>query len=107
MRLERWDPRTDGPLTQAALTRKLEALGYRVSTLAWPASTILPAQALDSDRADAVVDGIVKLTLDGESVILTAGDVVCVPAGAVRRLEVVGSRIAHCLAGLKPPTARP
>ena len=41
--------------------------------------------------------GILKITLDGESAILTAGDMVYVPRGAVRRVEVVGSSPAHCL----------
>jgi quercetin dioxygenase-like cupin family protein len=46
---------------------------------------------------DAVVAGIVKITLDGESAILTAGDMVYVPRGAIRRVEVVGSNTAHCI----------
>ena len=44
--------------------------------------------------------GIVKVTLDGESAILTAGDIVYVPRGAARRVEVVGSATAHCLDAL-------
>jgi quercetin dioxygenase-like cupin family protein len=45
---------------------------------------------------DAVVAGILRFTLDGESAILTAGDMVYVPRGAVRRVEVVGSSTARC-----------
>jgi quercetin dioxygenase-like cupin family protein len=57
----------------------------------------VPAQAQDRGRVDAVVTGIVKFTLDGESAILTAGDIVYVPRGSVRRVEVVGTAMAHCL----------
>lgn len=57
----------------------------------------MPSQTQDRERVDAVVTGVVKITLDGESAILTAGDIVYVPRGAVRRVEVVGSSPAHCL----------
>ena len=87
----------DGPVTEAALRQKVEACGYQVSTFAWPAGTVVAAQAQDRERVDAVVAGILKITLDGESAILTAGDMVYVPRGAVRRVEVVGSFPAHCL----------
>jgi quercetin dioxygenase-like cupin family protein len=38
-----------------------------------------------------------KVTIDGESAILTAGDIVFVPAGAARRVETVGTSPVHCL----------
>ena len=57
----------------------------------------MPSQTPDKERLGAVVTGIVKFTLDGESAILTAGDIVYVPRGAVRKVEVVGSATAHCL----------
>jgi quercetin dioxygenase-like cupin family protein len=97
MRIDRWDARRDGPVTEAALRQKVASNGYQVSTFAWPAGTIVPAQAQPRERADAVVTGVVKITLDGESAILTAGDIVYVPRGSIRRVEVVGSNTAHCL----------
>jgi quercetin dioxygenase-like cupin family protein len=97
MRIDRWDPRRDGPVTEAGLRQKVEACGYQVSSFAWPAGTVVAAQTQDRERVDAVVAGILKITLDGESAILTAGDMVYVPRGAVRRVEVVGSSTAHCL----------
>jgi quercetin dioxygenase-like cupin family protein len=97
MRIDRWDPRRDGPVTEAALRHKVESCGYQVSTFAWPAGTVVAAQAQDRERVDAVIAGILKITLDGESAILTAGDMVYVPRGAVRRVEVVGASTAHCL----------
>lgn len=97
MRIDRWDPRRDGPVTEAAIRQKVEACGYEVSTFAWPAGTVVPAQHQDRERVDAVVAGILKITLDGECAILTAGDIVYVPRGAVRRIEVVGAYPAHGL----------
>jgi quercetin dioxygenase-like cupin family protein len=97
MRIDRWDPRRDGPVTEAALRQKVSANGYEVSTFAWPAGTVVPAQTQQKERVDAVVTGILKITLDGESAILTAGDMVYVPRGAIRRVEVVGAHTAHCI----------
>lgn len=97
MRIDRWDPRRDGPVTEAALRQRVESCGYQVSSVAWPAGTVVAPQTQDQERLDAVVTGILKITLDGESAILTAGDIVYVPRGAVRRVEVVGCSSAHCL----------
>lgn len=105
MRIERWDPRRDGPLTESALRQKIEARGYRVSARTYPPGAVAAAQAEDRERLDAVASGLLKVTLDGESAILTAGDVVYVPRGAVRRVEVVGSSPVLCLEAVYEPDA--
>jgi quercetin dioxygenase-like cupin family protein len=97
MRIERWDPRRDGPFNESALRHKMEARGYRVSERMYPPGAIAAAQSIDEERLDAVASGLLKVTLDGESAILTAGDMVYVPRGAVRRVEVVGPSAVHCL----------
>jgi len=97
IRIDRWDLRRDGPVTEASLRHKVASRGYEVSTFAWPAGTVVPAQLQPRERIDGVVTGVMKITLDGESVILTAGDIVYVPRGCVRRMEVVGSHTAHCI----------
>jgi quercetin dioxygenase-like cupin family protein len=97
IRIDRWDPRRDGALTEAALRRKLESLGYQVSMCAWEAGAIVAAQSQPRERVDAVIAGVLKITVDGESAILTAGDIAYVPRGAVRRLEVMGTVPAACL----------
>jgi|SRR5947207_14162331 len=97
MRIERWDVRRDGPLTQAALQHKLQALGYESSPRIYPAGAIVAPQTDARERIDGVVSGLIKVTIEGESAILTAGDIVFVPRGAARRLEVVGGASALCL----------
>jgi quercetin dioxygenase-like cupin family protein len=96
MRVERWDPRREGAVTEARVRRKVENYGYQISTAAWAGGTVVPAEPQGREGVDAVVSGIVKFTLDGESAILTAGDLVYVRRGAVRRVEVVGSAAARC-----------
>jgi len=97
MRIERWDPRLDGVFTPLALQQKLEALGYVVSTCDWAAGTVIPEDVQQHERVGGVAAGLLKFTVDDESAILIAGDIVFVPRGAVRRIEVVGSSPAQCL----------
>lgn len=98
MRIERWDTRRDGALSETALHQKLQARGYQVSARTYPGDAA--AASVDPrEGVQAVVTGLLKVTIDGESAILTAGDLVFVPRGAVRRLEVVGPTPAHCLEG--------
>ena len=100
MRIERWDSRRDGPLSETALRQKLEARGYTVSSCSWPPGAIVAGQPQARERIVAVTSGLLKVTIDGESAILTAGDMVLVPSGAIRRLEVVGSASVQCLEGV-------
>ena len=109
-RIERWDVRRDGPLTEASLQRKIEMLGFEVTTRTYPAGVALTTTADPRYCIEGVVRGLVKLTIDGEPAILTAGDLAFVPRGAVRRLEVVGSSTALCLEAfqrLEPANAEP
>lgn len=107
MRIDRWDVRRDGPLTQAALTQKIEALGYDVARRSYPPGTIVVAPGEPRHRLQAVAAGLVKITLNGESAILAAGDLVFVPPGAVRRVEVVGGAPAQCLEAVRRTHAAP
>ena len=96
MRVERWDVRRDGPLTEVALRHKIEALGYEVSPRMFAAGTMAAAQVDPRERLHAVIRGLVKVTLDGESAILAAGDMVFVPRGSMLRVEAIGATGAAC-----------
>lgn len=91
LRIDRWDPRVDGPLTEAALHRKCELEGCHVTRHTYHPGAVLAAQSVDTDRIEAVVSGLLRMTIDGESAILAAGDSIFIPRGSVRRIEVVGS----------------
>ena len=99
MRIERWDNQRDGALTERALHDKLEAFGY--DPLPRPTiGAIASARVHRRDRLQAVLAGLLKVTIDGESAILTAGDIVFVPAGAVRRMDAVGTSPVHAIEAL-------
>jgi quercetin dioxygenase-like cupin family protein len=66
-------------------------------SITYPPGSIVAPQPDTRERVDAVVSGLIKVTVEGESAILTAGDLVFVPRGASRRLEVIGASPANCL----------
>lgn len=75
----------------------MQSRGYQVCTRAWPPGTLVPPRIDHREHIDAVLAGMVRITVDDESAILMAGDMVFVPRGAVRHVEVVGGATAHCL----------
>jgi mannose-6-phosphate isomerase-like protein (cupin superfamily) len=93
----RWDQRLDGLFTETAVQQKLEALGYEPLPRSNPAGAIVSARVHRRERAAAVLAGLLKVTIDDQSVILTAGDIVFVPSGAPRRIEAVGTSPVLCL----------
>ena len=85
-----WNEGLDGPLTEAALARKIASMGYRVDVYVYPPGTRFPPHTHDVDKVDAVLSGRFRISLGGRSVELTPGDWVEVPAGAEHSAEVVG-----------------
>jgi len=90
MELERWDARRDGPLTEEALRRKLEARGYSVARYVYPPGTHFAEHTHAIDKIDAVLSGRFRMTLEGQAVVLEPGDFLAVPRGALHSAEVVG-----------------
>lgn len=82
---------TDGPLTEAALRRKLESLGYFARRYTYPPGTVFEAHSHDVDKIDAVISGQFRVTMGGEAVILGPGQYIYVPKGVEHTAEVVGS----------------
>lgn len=104
IRIERWDPGRDGPLTEAALRAHLEALGFDVAVRLYSPGPIVAVHTDARLRIQAVLSGEVRVTIDGDSAVLTAGDAVFIPGGAIRCIEALGSPAAHCLEGAFRPS---
>ena len=103
MRIDRWDAHHDGVLTERALQQKLKTLGYDPLPRPNTSGAIASARVHRRDRVEAVLAGLLKVSIDGESAILTAGDMVFIPAGAARRVEAVGTSPVHCLEAVLRP----
>lgn len=92
MQLERWDPATDGPLSESALRQKLAAKGYRVSRYTYSPGMYFPPHTHGVDKIDAVLSGRFRMAMGDDSVILEPGDCLAVPKGASHSAEVVGDQ---------------
>lgn len=103
MRVERWDERRDGLLSEAAICLKLRALGYDPLPAASASGAIASARTHHRERIEAVMAGILRVTIEDESAILTAGDMVFIPGGVVRRLETVGTAPVQCVEAVLRP----
>lgn len=90
MDVERWDEGRDGAFSEAALRRKLEDRGYRVSRYVYPPGTVFPDHTHAVEKLDAVASGRFRMTTAEGEVVLETGDCLRVPAGAVHSAEVIG-----------------
>jgi len=97
LQVERWNGRHDGPLTERALEEKIRALGYHLLPILDPHGALVSARVHPFDRAVAVLGGVLKVTLEGESAILMAGDIAFVPGGCTRRVEPMGTAPLLCV----------
>lgn len=101
MQPERWNPTTDGELTEEKLARKLRARGYKVDRWVYPPGTRFPNHSHEVDKIDAVLAGRFRMSMHGESVVLEAGDCLAVPRGVVHAAEVVGDEAVVSLDAIK------
>lgn len=95
--VDRWDVRRDGTVTPHGLEDKIRTLGYQLLPLCDPQGAIVSARIHPLDRAVAVLAGLLKITIDGQSTILTAGDIGFVPGGSARRVEPLGTSPILCV----------
>jgi quercetin dioxygenase-like cupin family protein len=91
MSARRWNPVTDGALSERALRRMLEAEGYDVTRYVYPPGTSFPEHTHGMDKIDAVVSGQFEIVVAGEQVILGPGDWIAVPRGVPHTATVVGN----------------
>ena len=88
--VESWNEFRDGELSENALRRKLRDRGFEVSRYVYPAGTHFPPHTHAVDKIDAVLAGRFRMTVEGQEVVLEAGDCLAVPRGVVHSAEVVG-----------------
>ena len=101
MKIDRWDPKQDGPLTQERLQAKLQALGYEITRYVYPPGTYFAPHSHSEDKIDAVLSGQFRITMAGQSVILGPGDSIHVPQGIEHSAEVVGKESVVSLDAVK------
>lgn len=100
IRVERWDS-ADGPLTEKRYIGFLEREGYEVAVFAYRAGTVFPEHDHGTDKCDAVLEGVLRITVGGVAYDLEPGDRLYVPAGTRHSAQVVGRRTVVSLDGTR------
>lgn len=98
-----WDSVRDGEPTEDAMRRKLESMGYHVYRYSYPPGTYFPPHTHNTDKIDGVLSGRFKMSIQGRSVMLKAGDMLAVPRGEIHSAEVIGDEIVISLDAVRQP----
>ncbi|HEV2063369.1 MAG TPA: cupin domain-containing protein [Thermoanaerobaculia bacterium] len=98
--LDRWVAE-DGPLTEKRLMGLMEREGFEVAVYAYREGTVFPEHEHGQDKCDAVIEGILRITVGAEVFDLSKGDRLYLPAGTRHAAEVLGRRTVVSLDGTK------
>lgn len=101
MEIEHWDIFEDGPLTEPALRKKIESLGYKVTRYSYPPGMYFGPHRHEVDKIDAVLSGYFRITMGADSEVLEPGDYVFVPRGVEHSAEAVGESPVVSLDAIK------
>lgn len=98
VRVEHWR-RGDGPLSERRLMLAMELEGYDVVVSTYRSGTLFPEHAHAQTKCDGVIEGTLRVTVDGAAFDLAAGDRIYLPAGTRHAAEVVGQKTVVFLDG--------
>lgn len=79
----------------------LEREGYEVSVYAYREGTVFPVHEHSQDKCDAVLEGVLRIVVDGVAYDLVSGDRLYLPAGTRHSAEVVGPKTVLSLDGTR------
>ncbi len=98
VRVERW-PRGEGEPTEKRMMRALELEGFDVLVYTYRPGTVFPEHEHPRAKCDAVLTGVLRVTVAGKAHDLGAGDRIYLPAGTRHAAEVVGQETVVSLDG--------
>jgi len=101
MVLEHWNEEQEGPLTETAMRDKLEERGYVVSRYVYPPGTYFSPHTHSVDKIDGVLTGRFQLEMNGQEIVLEAGDLLAIPKGELHSAEVIGHEPVVSLDAIK------
>ena len=99
--LERWDNRTDGQPSEEGVVKKLALRGYQGQTNRYEPDSKISDHCPDIDSVHAVVRGRLRITLDGQSMVLCPGDCLFFPPGSTCSAAVASNEAVYLLEAVK------
>lgn len=101
IRVEHWDTEQEGQLTADSVRHKLAVLGYDAQPKRYRPGEQAPSRRVPVDSVEAVVEGQLRIMLEGEARVLKPGDLLFIPKGLVTSIEVVGQRPVLCMEAIR------
>jgi diguanylate cyclase (GGDEF)-like protein len=101
VRLERWDRNAEGEFSTEGLIRKLALWGYTPNRKVYEPGASVSDRRATRDIVDAVIQGQLRVSLEGETQILRPGDCLFIPKGLLSSVEVVSETPVVCIEGEK------
>ncbi|MGQ0658613.1 MAG: diguanylate cyclase domain-containing protein [Chromatiales bacterium] len=92
LKLEHWDNRVDDALTKHTLLQKIIVRGFDSRMVTYAPSTVLPDRSTEKETVWALLQGELRLIIEGESMAVKPGDCLYIPAGTTYGAEVVSSK---------------
>jgi quercetin dioxygenase-like cupin family protein len=100
VRVEKWG-RADGALTERRMMRAMESDGFEVLVYTYRPGTAFPEHQHAQEKCDGVLEGVLRVTVGGETFDLAAGDRIYLPPGTRHAAEVVGEKTVLSLDGTR------
>eukprot|EP01025_Chloroclados_australasicus_P021306 TRINITY_DN2237_c0_g2_i1.p2 TRINITY_DN2237_c0_g2~~TRINITY_DN2237_c0_g2_i1.p2 ORF type:complete len:140 (-),score=9.55 TRINITY_DN2237_c0_g2_i1:439-858(-) len=91
LKIEKWDESKYGKLNRENMRSKMRQEGYSVTFYSFQPGTVFPDHTHGMDKKDSILSGQFLFRMNGQEVILRAGDMIEVPKGVVHYAEVVGT----------------
>ena len=101
MSVEHWEEGKEGPFSEQALRKNLQARGFHVTRYVYPPGTFFPEHAHSTDKMDAVISGQFRIKTKNSDLILEKGDALSVPRGTLHSAEVIGDEPVISLDAVK------
>jgi len=79
----------------------LEREGYEVAVFAYREGTVFPEHEHGQEKCDAVIEGFLRITVEGQNFDLKPGDRLYLPAGTKHSAQVIGKKTVVSLDGTK------
>jgi diguanylate cyclase (GGDEF)-like protein len=92
LKLEHWDPKKDDLLTKHTLLQKIMVRGFRSRPVQYPPSSVLPDKSSEKETVCALLQGELRLIIEGESMLLKPGDCIYIPPHTTYGAEVVSAK---------------
>ena len=87
--LTRWDELAQEKLTEMVSRKVLSGARHTMAQVWFKKGALVARHLHDSEQMTYVLDGALRCTIDGEDLVVRAGEVMVIPSGVPHQIEVL------------------